>query len=60
MSDVTHCEFEVVDTFARGSIVAHERWDRFVRPTRKSEWHVVGVFHMKDGLIAEWSDYVVA
>lgn len=60
MSDVTHCEFEVVDTFARGSIVAHERWDRFVRPTRKSEWHVVGVFYMKDGLIAEWSDYVIA
>ena len=60
MDDVTHCEFEVGDTFARGSIVTHERWDRFVRPTRKSEWHVVGVFYMKDGLIAEWSDYIIA
>ena len=60
MDDVTQCEFEVVDTFARGSIVAHERWDRFVRPTRKSEWHVVGVFYMTDGLIAEWSDYIIA
>ncbi len=60
MDDVTHCEFEVGDTFARGSIVAHERWDRFVRPTRKSEWHVIGVFYVKDGLIAEWSDYIIA
>ena len=60
MNDVTNCEFEIGDTFARGSIVAHERWDRFVRPTRKSEWHVVGVFYLKDGLIAEWSDYIIA
>lgn len=60
MEDVTHCEFEVGDTFARGSIVAHERWDRFARPTRESEWHVVGVFYVKDGLIAEWSDYIIA
>lgn len=60
MEDVTRCEFEVVETFARGSIVVHERWDRFVRPTRNSEWHVVGVFYMKDGLIAEWTDYIIA
>lgn len=59
MSDVTRCEFEVGETFARGSVVVHERWDRFVRPTRKSEWHVVGVFYLKDGLIAEWSDYII-
>ena len=60
MKDVTSCEFEVVETFARGSIVVHERWDRFTRPTRNSEWHVVGVFYMKDGLIAEWTDYIMA
>ena len=59
MDDVTQCEFEIGETFARGSIVAHERWDRFVRPTRKSEWHVVGVFYLNDGLIAEWSDYII-
>ena len=58
-SEATFCEFEVVDTFARGSIVVNERWDRFVLPTRKIEWHGVGVFYMKDGKIAEWSDFTV-
>ncbi len=36
--DATFCEFEVVDTFARGSVVVNERWDRFALPTGKVEW----------------------
>jgi limonene-1,2-epoxide hydrolase len=55
----TSVEFEIVDTFARGSIVVNERFDRFSLPTRKIEWHGVGVFYIKDGVIAEWSDFTV-
>ena len=60
VGEATFCEFEVVETFARGPIVVTDRWDRFVLPTRKIDWHGVGVFYMKDGKIAEWSDYTVA
>ena len=59
VGDATFCEFEVVETFARGSIVVNERWDRFSLPTRKVEWHGVGVFYIVDGKIAEWSDYTI-
>ena len=58
-SQATFVEFEVVDTFARGSIVVNERFDRFTLPTRKVEWHGVGVFYVKDGEIAEWSDFTI-
>ena len=53
------CEFEVLESFAKGSIVINERWDRFELPERKFEWHGVGVFYVKDGLIAEWSDFTI-
>lgn len=59
MDDVTGCEFEVVESFARGPIVVNDRWDRFEYPSRKSEFHVAGVFFMRDGLIAEWTDYLI-
>lgn len=59
VAEATFCEFEVVDTFARGSIVVNERWDRFQLPTRRIEWHGVGVFYMKDKKILEWSDFTI-
>ena len=59
VGDATFCEFEVVDTFARGSIVVNERWDRFTLPSRTVEWHGVGVFYVVDGRIAEWSDFTI-
>lgn len=59
VGDATFCEFEVVETFARGSIVVNERWDRFELPERKVEWHGVGVFYILDGKIAEWSDFTI-
>jgi limonene-1,2-epoxide hydrolase len=52
-------EFEVIETFARGSIVVNDRIDRFDLPNRKIEWHGVGVFYIKDGKIAEWSDFTI-
>ena len=59
VGEATFCEFEVVETFAKGSIVVNERWDRFELPTRKVEWHGVGVFYIVDGKIAEWSDFTI-
>ena len=52
-------EFEVVQTFARGSVVVNERFDRFTMPKRNIDWHGVGVFIVRDGRIAEWSDFTI-
>ena len=52
-------EFEVIETFARGSIVVNDRIDRFELPNRQIEWHGVGVFYIKDDKIAEWSDFTI-
>lgn len=60
LGDATFVEFEVLDTFARGSIVVNERIDRFTLPDRSIEWRGVGVFYLKDGTIAEWSDFTIA
>lgn len=51
-------EFEVVDTWARGPVVVNDRVDRFALPQRTLDIPVVGVFHVVDGLITEWSDFV--
>jgi limonene-1,2-epoxide hydrolase len=52
-------KFEVVQTFARGPIVFNERFDRFTMPDRNLNWHGVGVFVVRDGKIAEWSDFTI-
>jgi limonene-1,2-epoxide hydrolase len=52
-------EFEIVQTFARGPLVVNERFDRFTMPERSINWNGVGVFYVKDGKIAEWSDYTI-
>nr|ADI23835.1 hypothetical protein [uncultured gamma proteobacterium HF4000_48E10] len=59
LGQATFIEFEVVETFARGPIVVNDRFDRFELPERKIEWHGVGVFHIKSGKIAEWSDFTI-
>ena len=51
------CEFEVVDSWARGPIVVNDRIDRFTLPDQSMDIPVAGVFHLIDGKIAEWSDY---
>lgn len=53
----TASEFEVLDTWARGPVVANDRIDRFTLPDQSMEIPVVGVFHMIDGKIAEWTDF---
>jgi len=51
--------FEVIETLAKGPIVMNERHDHFKGGPLKM-WHGVGVFFMKDGKIAEWSDYAIS
>jgi limonene-1,2-epoxide hydrolase len=51
--------FEVIETFAKGPLVFNERHDHFMGGPLKM-WHGVGVFFLKDGKIAEWSDYTIS
>ncbi len=50
-------EFKVLDSWARGPMVVNERIDSFTRPDASPAYHLVGVFFIKDGTIAEWIDY---
>ncbi len=52
-------KFDIVQTFARGPMVINERFDRFTMPNRSVNWNGIGVFYVKNGLIAEWLDYTV-
>ena len=59
VGEATAAEFEVVDTFARGPLVVNERFDRLTLPGSQFVWHGVGVFHVTDGKIVEWSDFTI-
>jgi limonene-1,2-epoxide hydrolase len=50
-------EFKVVRSFATGTIVVNERFDRFM-PERTL--HLAGVFYVKDGTILEWTDFLAS
>jgi limonene-1,2-epoxide hydrolase len=52
--------FEVIETFAKGPMVINERHDHFKGGGPLKMWHGVGVFFLKDGKIAEWSDYTIS
>ena len=50
-------DFEVVQSFATGTVVMNERFDRFM-PERSL--HLAGVFYMKEGKILEWTDFLAS
>ncbi len=50
-------DFKILDSWARGPLVINERIDSFTRPDASPAYHLVGVFFIKDGKIAEWTDY---
>jgi limonene-1,2-epoxide hydrolase len=57
-------DFKILDSWARGPMVINERIDSFTRPAATQgekdaspAYHLVGVFFIKDGKIAEWTDY---
>jgi len=59
LGSTSKAEFKVVQTFARGPIVFNERFDSLAMPQRNINWHGVGVFMVRDGKIAEWSDFTI-
>ena len=50
-------EFQIRDSWARGPMVINERIDSFTRADASPSYHLVGVFFIKEGKIAEWTDY---
>ena len=50
-------EFKVVQSFATGTVVVNERFDRFM-PERTL--HLAGVFYVKDRKIVEWTDFLAS
>lgn len=50
-------EFKILDSWTRGPMVINERIDSFTRANASPSYHLVGVFFIKDGKIAEWTDY---
>lgn len=52
-------EFAIVRTYAIGPIVIDERYDRFTMGQSNMEFHVAGLFFIKDGKIKEWTDFMI-
>lgn len=53
----TAIDFKILDSWARGPMVINERIDSFARADSSPAYHLVGVFFIRDGKIAEWIDY---
>jgi len=52
--------FDIHRQYAAGPIVLNERHDHFVSARGERVFHVAGMFFLKNGKIAEWTDYVIA
>jgi limonene-1,2-epoxide hydrolase len=50
-------EFWVIESFAKGAVVAHHRRTTFITPQQTRTSNAAAVFYFKEGKIAEWSDY---
>lgn len=55
----TSVEFKILESWVKGPVVVNERIDHFVSPDREVSYHLTGVFFVKDGKIAEWTDYSI-
>jgi limonene-1,2-epoxide hydrolase len=51
--------FEIFTTYAAGPIVINHRLDTFNSKTNPLLFEGVGVFFLKNGKIAEWTDYTI-
>ena len=61
MAGGARIEVKIHDTFARGPVVVNARTDIIKAPGKPDqEFKVAGVFVVKKGKIAEWTDYLVA
>lgn len=58
--NMTNIEFEVLETFAAGPLVANLRIDYITNTDgERNGFRVAGVFYVKDGKIIEWIDALV-
>jgi limonene-1,2-epoxide hydrolase len=51
---------ELLDRFTKGPVVVMEKLNQFITPEKTRTSHVVAVFLMKDGKIAEWTEYFIS
>ncbi len=51
---------ELLDRFAKGPVVVVEKLNHFITPEKTRTSHVVAVFLIKDGKIAEWTEYFIS
>lgn len=51
--------FEILREYTAGPIVLNERHDHFTSAQGERVFHVAGVFFVRDGKIAEWTDYMI-
>jgi limonene-1,2-epoxide hydrolase len=56
---VQKVEIDVTESFAIGPTVLNDRIDYITREGQRAPIRVVGFFLVRDGSIAEWTDYVV-
>jgi uncharacterized protein (TIGR02246 family) len=59
LTNTSKVEFKVIETFVKGPVVINERYDTFVHTERTNRFHLTGMFFVRDGKIAEWTDYVI-
>ena len=52
-------EIKILESWVKGPVVVNERIDSFDPPFPNSPFHLTGMFFVKDGKIAEWTDYLI-
>jgi len=59
LSGITSVEIDVHKTFASGPVVMMDRTDRLVWPDRTIAGRWIGIFAVKEGRVAEFTDYTI-
>jgi limonene-1,2-epoxide hydrolase len=59
LAGTTSVEIDVRKTFVSGPIVMMDRFDRLVWPDRTISGRWIGIFAVKDGRVAEFTDYTI-
>jgi limonene-1,2-epoxide hydrolase len=59
LEEANSVNFKIFDSWARGPVVVNQRVDTFVLPQRTNEYRLIGVFFVKEGKIAEWTDFMI-
>jgi limonene-1,2-epoxide hydrolase len=52
-------ELKILESWVKGPVVVNERIDSFEPAPPNSPYHLTGVFFVRGGKIAEWTDYLI-